>query len=178
MVPAAARGTRTEHIAYAPHVALDLIAELEIVIGAMESAAVPYAVCGGLALGILGYPRATMDIDLLIAPADVASASAAVTQAGFDIPARQMIFGLSTGRRREVLRLSKLDPDGSLLTVDLLLAGEELIGVFQTRMTVPWRGRMIAVVTREGLATMKRIAGRPRDLADLATLEGTDEDEA
>ncbi len=178
MVPAAARGARTEHIAYDRRVALDLIVELEVVIGAMESASVSYALCGGLALGILGYPRATVDIDLLISPTDVGSARAAITQAGFDIPARQMVFGLRTGRRREVLRLSKLDPDGSLLTVDLLLAGEELIDVFQTRMTVPWRGRMISVVTREGLATMKRIAGRPRDLADLATLEGTDEDEA
>ncbi|CAN5279776.1 hypothetical protein BH11MYX1_BH11MYX1_26060 [soil metagenome] len=138
----------------------------------------PYAVCGGLALGILGYPRATVDIDLLIAPEHVASARMTITQAGFNIPVPQMVFSLRTGKRREVLRLSKLDPgDGSLLTVDLLLAGEELIDVFHTRMTVPWRGQMIAVVTREGLATMKRIAGRPRDLADLATLEGRDEEE-
>lgn len=159
-------------------VALDLIAELETVIGAMERAGVPYAVCGGLALGILGYPRATIDIDLLIAPFDLPAAKATIMQAGFDIPARQMVFGLRVGKRREVLRLSKLDPaDGSLLTVDLLLAGEELVDVFRTRISVPWRGRTIFVVTREGLATMKRIAGRPRDLADLAMLEGTDEDE-
>jgi len=107
-------------------VALDLIEELETVVTAMEGAVVPYAVCGGLALGILGYPRATIDIDLLIDPVDVAAARAAITQAGFDIPARQMVFGLRVGKRREVLRLSKLDPaNGSLLTVDLLLAGDE-----------------------------------------------------
>ena len=157
--------------------AFDLIDELAGVIAAMDTAAIPYAVCGGLALGILGYPRATIDIDLLIAPEDVDRAKAAVREVGFDVPARQMVFGLRTGKRREVQRVSKLDADGTLLTIDLLFAGEELVDVFQTRMQVPWRGKSIWVVTREGLATMKRLAGRPRDLADLAILEGRAEDE-
>jgi hypothetical protein len=159
-------------------VAFDLIDELAGVISALETESIPYAVCGGLALGILGYPRATIDIDVLIAPGDVDRAKQAVGRAGFDIPARQMVFGLRSGKRREVQRVSKLDGDGTLLTVDLLLAGEELVEVLATRMEVPWRGKTIWVVTREGLATMKRIAGRPRDLADLAILEGRAEDEA
>jgi len=33
------------------------------------------------------------------------------------------------------------------------------------------------VVSRDGLATMKRIAGHPQDLVDLAKLEGTNEDD-
>jgi hypothetical protein len=158
-------------------VAFDLIDELAEVITAMETASIPYAVCGGLALGILGYPRATVDIDVLIAPEDVDRAKAAVARVGFDVPARQMVFGLRSGKRREVQRVSKLDPDGEMLTLDLLLAGEELVDVLQTRLQVPWRGKTIWVVTREGLATMKRLAGRPRDLADLAVLEGRAEDE-
>jgi hypothetical protein len=158
-------------------VPFDLIDELAGVIAAMDAATIPYAVCGGLALGILGYPRATIDIDLLIAPEDVDRAKAAVGRAGFDVPARKMIFGLRAGKRREVLRISKLDADGAMLTLDLLLAGEELVEVYRTRIQVPWQGRSIWVVTREGLATMKRLAGRPRDLSDLATLEGRAEDE-
>jgi hypothetical protein len=31
------------------------------------------------------------------------------------------------------------------------------------------------VVSRDGLATMKKLAARPQDLADVAKLEGTDE---
>jgi len=158
-------------------VAFDLIDELAAVIAALDASATPYAVCGGLALGILGYPRATIDIDLLISNHDVAAAKAAVIGAGFDVPARHMVFGLRSGKRREVQRLSKLGPEGEMLTVDLLLAGEELAEVFQTRISVPWQGRTIWVVTREGLATMKRLAGRPRDLADLAMLEGRAEDD-
>jgi hypothetical protein len=158
-------------------VAFDLIDELATVIEAMEDASLPYAICGGLALGILGYPRATVDIDVLIAPEDVDRAKAAVGRVGFDVPARQMVFGLRSGKRREVQRVSKLDASGAMLTLDLLLAGEELVEVYRTRMQAPWRGKMIWIVTREGLATMKRLAGRPRDLADVAMLEGRAEDE-
>jgi hypothetical protein len=50
---------------------LDLIAELESIIDALVREGVEYAVCGGLALGILGHPRMTTDIDLLILPGDV-----------------------------------------------------------------------------------------------------------
>ena len=37
--------------------------------------------------------------------------------------------------------------------------------------------RAIVVVSREGLAMMKRLAGRRQDLADVAKLEGNDDDE-
>ena len=36
---------------------------------------------------------------------------------------------------------------------------------------------LIVVVSREGLGTMKRIAGRTQDLADIARLEGHADDE-
>lgn len=45
--------------------ALDLIAELESILDALAAETIEYAVCGGLALGILGHPRMTKDIDLL-----------------------------------------------------------------------------------------------------------------
>ncbi|MGE0403366.1 MAG: hypothetical protein AB7T06_42050 [Kofleriaceae bacterium] len=45
--------------------ALDIIAELEAIIDALDAAGIEYAVCGGLAVGILGLPRATKDMGLL-----------------------------------------------------------------------------------------------------------------
>ena len=158
--------------------ALDLIAELEAVITALEREAIEYAVCGGLALGLHGITRATMDIDLLIRGESLANAMQAVRGAGFDIPARKMVFGLQSGQRREMQRLSKLDADTSeLMAVDLLIVGPELEGVWADRVAMDVGGRHIVVVSRTGLATMKRIAGRPQDLVDLANLEGTSADD-
>src|SRR5687768_13271478 len=102
--------------------ALNLITELEALIDALDADGIPYAVCGGLALGIHGHPRGTKDIDLLLEANDLDRAMAVAKRVGFDIPARKMIFGLRAGARREVQRLSKLDPESNnLMPLDFLL---------------------------------------------------------
>jgi hypothetical protein len=157
---------------------LDLIAELAAVVDAFAAERVDYALCGGLAVAIHGHPRATMDIDLLVEPASVPGALAIARAIGFDVPARKIIFGLRTNTPREVHRVSKLDPETSaLISLDLLVVAPELVDVWASRLVVPWAGREITIVSRAGLATMKRIAGRPQDLADLAALEGDDGDD-
>ena len=155
---------------------MDPVTELEALLDVFDADGVPYALCGGLALAIHGYPRQTKDIDLLVEAATVDRALAAAKRAGFDVPARKIIFGLRAGTPREVHRVSKLeDASGKMMTLDLLVVSTDLEGVWATREVVVAEQRRITVVSREGLATMKRIAGRPQDLADLAKLEGTDE---
>lgn len=46
----------------------------------------------------------------------------------------------------------------------------ELKTIFADRLQVPTANQPLWVVSRQGLATMKRIAGRPQDLADLERL--------
>jgi hypothetical protein len=159
-------------------VAFDLIAELEALIDALDRERVEYAVCGGLALGLHGHPRATMDIDLLVRPERLDDALRVARSAGFDVPARKMAFGLRSGRPREVHRASKIDPQSNdLMPLDLLVVNADLEAVWQSRMVFDVGGRQMTVVSRDGLVTMKRIAGRPQDLADLAKLEGGVDDE-
>lgn len=45
--------------------ALDLIAELEAVLGALAREQIEYALCGGIALSVHGHVRATTAKDLL-----------------------------------------------------------------------------------------------------------------
>jgi hypothetical protein len=159
-------------------VALDLIAELAGLLDALDAANVEHALCGGLAVAVHGHPRATMDIDLLVPASALASAMAVARQRGFDLPARKMTFGLAVGAPREVQRVSKLDPDsGALLSLDLLVVGPTLDEVWAGRIVAAWGERRVSVVSREGLAIMKRLAGRPQDLADLAALDGSGDDE-
>lgn len=56
--------------------------------------------------------------------------------------------------------------------IDILVRAEEL-----SRAADIARGIGFDVVSREGLATMKRIAGRPQDLVDIGILEGTSDEE-
>jgi hypothetical protein len=158
--------------------AFDLIAELEALVDTFEHRGIGYAICGGLALALHGHPRATMGIDILLPRDQLTVATEAARALGFDGPARMMTFGLRTNTPREVQRISKLDAtSGELLSLDLLVVAPTLEQVWLDRATVVVGERRMVVVSRAGLATMKRIAGRPQDLADLAMLEGTGDDE-
>lgn len=59
-----------------------------------------------------------------------------------------------------------------LLTVDLLLLPLFLEDVWSRRETYDLEGVPVDVVDRDGLIAMKRLAGRPQDLGDIAGLEG------
>lgn len=158
--------------------AFDLIAELEALVDAFERAHVEYAVCGGLALGYHGFVRATKDIDILLEAARVDDALRIARSLGFDIPARKITFGLAAGTPREVQRVSKMNTDGQLLTLDLLVVAPDLEEVWKSRIAIePVAGKTMTIVSRDGLATMKRMAGRPQDLVDLQRLENLDDDE-
>lgn len=158
--------------------AVDLIAELEAMLEAFERGGIDYALCGGLAVAVHGHPRATMDIDLLVRAEQLTSAIQVAREAGFDVPARKMRFGLRAGQPREMQRVSKLDPEtNELLSLDLIVVGPSLEEVWNGRVVVAWRTRSISIVSRAGLVAMKRLAGRPQDLADIAILEGTDDDD-
>jgi hypothetical protein len=159
--------------------ALDLIAELEELLDAFERARVQFALCGGIAVTIYGHPRTTMDIDVLLPPDQLAAALRAARDCGFDVPARKMVFGLRTGTPRELYRVSKLDPaTNNVMSAALLVVGPGLQDVWTGRSVVQWRQRQLPIISLQGLVTMKRLAGRPQDLADIAALEGSHDEEA
>lgn len=156
----------------------DLIEELEVVIDAFEREQVQYAVCGGIALGLHGFVRQTKDIDILLPESELDKAMQIVRSLGFDLPARKMTFGLAAGTPRIVQRLSKMDPaTGDMLTLDLLVVAPDLEEVWNSRTRTASQDRELSLVSRDGLVTMKRIAGRPQDLVDIQRLLSGDRDE-
>jgi len=156
----------------------NLVEELGALIEALDREKLDYAVCGGLALALHGHPRATMDLDLMVIPTQLADASRVARELGFDVPARKMIFGLRTGTPREMQRVSKLDAaSGEMLSLDLIVVMGDLEPIWADRVEIDTGSRVMVAVSRDGLIAMKRIAGRPKDLLDIAMLEGTADDE-
>ncbi len=155
---------------------IDLIGELEALVDALCAEGIDYALCGGLALAVHGYPRATKDIDLLVRQEDCERVRKVAVRLGFDLHAQPMTFGADTPNERKVLRVSKADPDArQLISLDLILVTPIFEVVWTERLDVSWRDRELVIVSRAGLAHMKRIAGRPQDLVDLGKLEGNDD---
>jgi hypothetical protein len=147
---------------------LDLEAELDAVIAGLESTGIEYAICGGMAMAIHGKPRATIDIDLLIQPGDEERVYGAVEPLGFHIRAKPMNFA---GGTMQIRRVTKIDPDGDTLMLDLLLVTPAYEHVWRSRQTVEWRSHVVSVVSREGLVALKSSRSSKQDLADIERLE-------
>lgn len=148
----------------------DLEQELLRFRDALDEARIAYALCGGMAMGVHGFPRATVDIDLLIRPEDYPRVERVAAELGFTFKANPMTF---SGGAMEIRRISKIDPsDGEVLMLDLLLVTPASEEVWRTRETRAWHGRPLSVVSRNGLIALKRFRSSKLDLADIEHLEG------
>jgi hypothetical protein len=150
---------------------IDLAVEFEAVIAALARHSIDYAVCGGLAMAIHGLPRATVDIDLLIRPDDEERVYAAVEPLGFRIRATPMHFDRG---RMEIRRVTKIDPVGDTLMLDLLLVTSVFENVWRDRTRIESEFGSISVVSREGLIELKsgRMSGVDQD--DIRRLRDED----
>ncbi len=148
---------------------MNIFHEFQHLIAALNAAGVPYALCGGLAMAVHGYPRATKDIDLLVHPDDLPQIEAVVKNAGFDVPGGTLTFKHGTPEETQVVRFSKFEGT-DYLTLDLLLVTAVFESVWISRQKAALSEMDFQVVSREGLAKMKTLAGRSQDKADLEKL--------
>src|SRR5438552_335417 len=99
-------------------VVLDLHAEFHRIAEAFDRAGVTWAVAGAIAVAIYTTPRATEDIDVMLAAPDLDRAVDAVAPLGFRRAGGAMQVA---GGRLEIQRLLKFD-GADLLPLDILIA--------------------------------------------------------
>lgn len=148
---------------------MDLVSELARVVDALDVAGIEFALCGGFAVAIHGHVRATRDIDLLLRRESLEAAVAALRSCGLTLRSGPIPFAPGTREAREIHRVSKV-LGGSLVTVDLLIVTPVFEEVWAGRALFAWGERRVSAVSLDGLARMKRLAGRKQDLADLESL--------
>jgi hypothetical protein len=122
---------------------------------------------GGYAVIFHGRPRATKDIDLLVATDDENRAALGEALALFGAPA-DIISAARNLKPTEVLYFG-ISP----LRVDLLgsASGIDFEGVHARSVTAILDEVHVPVIAIDDLIANKRAAGRPQDLADCAELE-------
>ncbi len=150
---------------------IDLLAELRAVLDRLDEGQVPYALCGGIAMAIHGYPRATVDIDLLVPAENLPGVLDSVRPLGFDVQANPMSF---RGGTVEIRRISKVRPGEPVLCLDILLVTPTLQEAWKSRLKMAWDFGTITVVSREGLIALKLLRGSGRDQDDIKQLRGED----
>lgn len=152
---------------------------------AFHAAAVRYVVVGGTAVVLHGHARLTVDLDVVLdlSAEQAAAAVRALTGIGMQprLPVDPQQFADPETRRtwveqRNLLVFSLFDPADPRREVDLFatepLPFDEL---YHQATTFVIAGVPVRVASRQHLIAMKRQAGRPRDLDDVAVLEALDE---
>lgn len=138
--------------------------ELRELVRLFNQEKIDYALCGGLAVAMHGYPRFTRDIDFLIPADSLARARQVAAMAGFLDESGKIPFSDS-----DVYRIVKTEgPDFRIL--DFLVPKRLETIAWQTRQWFDWNGLAICAVSVEGLIEMKRAAGRDQDLLDIKQL--------
>lgn len=145
-----------------------LLEELTQLISVLEENEIEYAVCGGLALTIHGFPRATFDIDILIQEDSIEKTYEVVAEKGYDIRGLDISF---KERAVEIRQVSKIDDDGEVLSLDLLLVTPYFDDVWETKEELEWENKSLWIVSKDGLIKMKELAGRDKDLIDIGRLK-------
>ena len=131
---------------------------------------IDYAVCGGWAMAIHGFTRATLDIDLLILSENLDEVWLTAKSLGYDVEGLPLDFH---DGKIKIRRISKIDQETKvLITLDLLLVTDALEEVWTRRQKVKWNRGQYWVVSREGMIVLKEISGRDQDLIDLMFLRG------
>jgi predicted nucleotidyltransferase len=127
---------------------------------------VKYLLLGGWAVGIYGHPRATGDMDVLIA----------IDEANLDKLLKALYeFGapaVKKGHFKEkgnVFRMGR-----SPIKIDVIndASGIDIEDSYSRRKVVHVDGIDISLISREDLIKNKRASGRTKDIADVENLEG------
>ena len=143
---------------------MNLLEELQTLIQRLEADAVPYALCGGLAVAAYGFVRATEDVDILAPEAAFPALRLAVTACGFTFENMPMVFSNLT-----ITRFVKL-AGKEHLCLDVLHVGPNTEQAWESRQRFDTGFGPFCIVSREGLIQLKRLRNSAVDVQDIAAL--------
>lgn len=134
---------------------------------------VRYVVIGGIAAVLHGVPRATFDLDILIAatPDNARRLLDALLEAGLGT-ASLTTPGDVLANEITIFR------DRVRLDVQTSTPGITFDGAWERRKTVTYQGQDFFIVSKQDLIASKRAAGRDVDVADVRLLELPDDEDA
>ena len=145
-----------------------LHAELRALVVKLDEQRVPYALCGALALAVHGYPRATLDIDLVALEGSGLQIRRCANECGFTLKAAPMTFAAGQVR---IERWSKPIPEiDDVLMLDVLTLAPAIEHGLATTL-LEWGNLRLSTLTRASLIQLKRLRGSAQDLADIEKLQ-------
>jgi len=154
---------------------MELFEEFSKLVSEFKKENIEYALCGGLAMAVYAFPRATLDIDILIEPQALKKAKSIAKRLGFSFDTGLMKF---SGGAIQIYRLTKVNSGANdTLVLDMLLLTPEIKEVWETKQILTWDQGDLPVVSPKGLIKLKSLRLSGQDQDDIRYLESIlDED--
>jgi predicted nucleotidyltransferase len=127
---------------------------------------VEYLLVGGWAVGFYGNPRATKDIDFLIAINNDNLEKLQKTLNEFGAP------GIDMSHFKEIGNVFRMGDSPVQIDIINEANGIDIKECYPRRKIITIEGIPISVISKEDLIKNKRASGRRQDLADAESLEG------
>lgn len=154
---------------------MDLLEEFSGLIAKLQQERIDFALCGGMAMAVYAFPRATLDIDLMIEPDSLPAIKRACAELGFTLDSGLMKF---KNGAIQIHRLIKIVPESEdELNLDFLLVTPEIKDVWETKREAAWTQGVIPIVSPQGLIRLKSLRGSGQDQDDIECLKGLSDDE-
>jgi hypothetical protein len=148
----------------------DLLGALDELSQLLEEEQIPHAVMGGLAVRVYGIPRATFDLDFTLSlPRDDLPRLYDLLEArGYTVPEAYRKGWLDVISGPPLVKY-RLLAAGRTIDLDFFLAESEFQkSVLSRKRRERVNGCLVWLVSPEDLILLKLIAGRARDMADIA----------
>ena len=145
----------------------------------LSEASVEFVVVGGLALNAWGVIRGTKDVDIVVSPepGNLRRLAAVAVDANGHVQQGEALLGSALSIAAALADGGQVPIETDLGCLDVVqgLDGIPSFDDLRSRATeAEILGSMVSVCSLEDLKTMKRAAGRTRDLADLEDLDALD----
>ena len=151
---------------------LNLLQEFKNIIKVLEEENIDYAVCGGMAMAIHGFLRATVDIDIILLQENIKKTKDAFKAHGYIFESNPMIFGNGD---TIIHRITKVDSDSEdFLVLDILEVTTSMREIWKNRRQIESDFGFISVVDKTGLIQMKKMRNSKVDQEDIERLQANE----
>ena len=148
---------------------IDLFNELKVITSTLKQNNLEYALCGGLAMAVHSFPRATVDIDIIVLSQDILKLKKILADLGYILRSVPMSFSNGIIKMDRVSR--KDDYSEDILSVDILEVTKQLETVWNNKIDYKWENGTITVISKDGLIYMKQLRGSGQDQDDIKKLK-------
>ena len=136
-------------------------------LSALSEASVDFLLVGAYALAAHGHPRATGDLDIWVRADNENAPRVLRSLAVFGAP----LDDLTVDDLSKPGVVFQIGVEPSRIDILTAISGVEFNHAWKNRVLIEMDGVCVNVIGREDLIVNKRASGRPKDLADVETLD-------